>query len=209
MSGSLESVVRPRAGASAVVMFLLSATGVFAQQVEYRVVAEGNEARYRVREQLAGFDLPSDAVGTTTVVTGAIVIDADGKVVKESSKFTIDLTTLKTDSDMRDNYVRRNTLQTAEHASAVFVPTELRGVTFPLAATGDLTFQMVGELTLREVTKPVTWEVTAKVDGGTITGQAKTQFTFADFEMTKPSVRRVLSVNDEIRLEYDFRLVRQ
>jgi polyisoprenoid-binding protein YceI len=72
-----------------------------------------------------------------------------------------------------------------------------------------MTFQMVGELTLREVTRPVTWEVTAKVEGTTISGQAKTQFTFADFEMTKPSVRRVLSVNDEIRLEYDFRLVRQ
>lgn len=190
-------------------LLLLSATAVAAQQVEYRVAAEGNEARYRVREQLANIDFPSDAVGTTSAVTGAIVIGADGRIVKESSKFTIDLTTLATDSDMRDNFVRRNTLQTETHGSAVFVPTEFRGVTLPLPASGEMTFQMVGELTLREVTRPVTWEVTAKVEGTTISGQAKTQFTFADFEMTKPSVRRVLSVNDEIRLEYDFRLVRQ
>ena len=34
------------------------------------VAPEGNEVRYRVREQLAGFDLPNDAVGATGHVTG-------------------------------------------------------------------------------------------------------------------------------------------
>ncbi len=63
------------------------------------------------------------------------------------------------------------------------------------------------KLTIREVTKPVTWDVTARFVNGAVTGLAKTQFTFADFELPKPRVASVLSVDDEIRLEYEFRLV--
>ena len=44
------------------------------------VAPAGNEARYRVRELLAGFDLPKDAIGATKNVTGRVVIGADGKV---------------------------------------------------------------------------------------------------------------------------------
>jgi hypothetical protein len=65
----------------------------------------------------------------------------------------------------------------------------------------------VGDLTVRDQTRPVTWEVTAKLVQGVLTGQATTQFTFADFAINKPRVASVLSVNDDIRLELDFRLL--
>lgn len=171
------------------------------------VAGEGNEARYRVREQLASIDFPSDAVGKTSNVQGGIVLEADGRVVRDSSRFVIDLASLATDSERRDNFVRRNTLETETHPTAVFVPTELRGLRFPLPSMGDVAFTMVGDLTIRGVTRPTTWEVTAHVMNGTVSGEAKTSFTFADFELTKPRVRSVLSVNDDIRLEYTFRLV--
>ena len=171
------------------------------------VASEGNEARYRVREQLASIDFPSDAVGSTSGIQGELVLEADGRVVRDSSRIVIDLASLTTDSDRRDNYVRRNTLETETNPAAVFVPTELQGLTFPLPAMGDLTFRMVGDLTIKGVTRPTTWDVTAHVMNGTVSGEAKTSFTFADFELTKPRVRSVLTVNDDIRLEYTFRLV--
>ena len=189
---------------------LASATGLAAQddgRIRLVVAPEGNEARYLVREQLAGFDFPNDAVGRTTNVQGMIVVEADGSVVSDSSRFVIDMASLATDSDRRDNYVRRNTLETEAHPTAVFVPTDLRGLTFPLPSMGDVSFTVVGDLTIRGVTKPTTWEVTGHVMNGGISGEAKTSFTFEEFEMTKPSVRRVLSVNDDITLEYTFRLV--
>jgi polyisoprenoid-binding protein YceI len=187
-----------------------SANPVAAQAADDRmrltVAAEGNEARFRVREQLARIDFPSDAVGTTSNVTGALVLEADGRVVREASRFTIDMASLTTDSQRRDNYIRRRTLATDTFATAVFVPTELRGLAFPLR-DGEHTFQLVGDLTIRDATRPTTWDVTARVADGVVTGLAKTSFTFADFQMTKPRVGSVLSVEDEIRVEYDFRLV--
>lgn len=175
-------------------------------RVHLTVAPDGNEARFRVREQLARIDFPSDAVGTTTNVTGMLVLEADGRVVREQSRFTIDLSTLATDSDRRDNYIRRRTLVTDTFPTAVFVPTELRRLSFPLR-DGEHTFQLVGDLTLKEVTRPTTWDVTARVANGVVTGLAKTTFTFDTFEMTKPRVGSVLSVADDIRLEYEFRLV--
>jgi hypothetical protein len=59
------------------------------------------------------------------------------------------------------------------------------------------------------VTRPTTWNVTARFNGNQITGSATTAFTFADFELTQPRVPVLLSVADTIRLEYDFTLQRE
>ena len=53
----------------------------------------------------------------------------------------------------------------------------------------------------------VDWDVVGKVDNGGLSGEAKTSFKFADFELDKPRVRSVLSVEDDIGLEYTFALV--
>lgn len=175
--------------------------------IRYTVAPSGNEARYYVREQLARIDFPSDAVGVTTRIEGALVITAPDAISADQSRFVIDLASLASDSDRRDGYVRRNTLQTEMHPSAVFVPTAFDGLVFPLPATGPLTFRVTGDLTLRGVTRPVTWDVTATTADGAVAGEARTRFTFADFELDKPRVASVLSVADEICLEYTFVLV--
>src|SRR5215217_3567897 len=46
----------------------------------FEVAPAGNEARYRVREQLVGVDLPNDAVGATPEVSGSLLVYADGRV---------------------------------------------------------------------------------------------------------------------------------
>ena len=79
------------------------------------VAPDGNEVRYRVREQLVGLDLPNDAVGATSDVTGGIAFDAAGKLVPASSKFVVNVGTLKSDKDRRDGYVRGRILETTQY----------------------------------------------------------------------------------------------
>jgi polyisoprenoid-binding protein YceI len=175
--------------------------------VRYVVAPAGNEARYRVREQLAGFDLPKDAIGATRNVTGRVVIGADGKVVKDSSKVTIQLSDLKSDQGRRDNYLRRSTLETEKFPNAELVPVALEGLLMPIEPGSSQTFVVRGNLTVHGVTRPTTWQVTARGEGKDVVGTAATAFTFKDFALEQPRVPVVLSVADTIRLEYDFRFV--
>lgn len=169
-------------------------------------IADGSEANYRVREQLAGVSFPNDAVGVTRGVSGSIAFD-DGGAVAEGSSVVVDLTGLVSDQSRRDGFVRNNTLQTARFPTATFVPTALGGVTFPLPEGGEAEIEITGELTVRGVTRPVTWIGVATFDGNEVRLEAATTFTFADFELVKPRVASVLSVADQITLEIRLRLV--
>ncbi len=198
--------------ATAVAAMLAALASVHAappQAGEIRLILAptGNEAKFKVREQLAMLSMPNDAVGTTHAITGALVLGRDGAVVSGQSRFTVDLATLQTDRDRRDRYIKARTLQVDSFPTAVLVPTRLVGLTAPLPADGPMTFQLVGDLTIHGVTKPTTWEVTATGDHGTYTGTATTHVKFEDFGMAQPRVAIVLSVQDDITLEYDFHLV--
>ena len=189
---------------------LLAATPQPRAAIRFVPAAEGNEARYRVREQLVGLDFPNDAIGKTSKVDGSIMIGADGKLVRDSSRFTIDLRTLVSDQDRRDNFIRRNTIKTDSFPNAVFVPASAEGLPATLPATGPMAFTLSGDLTIHGVTRPTTWQVKAtRLASGAVTGTATTEFKFGDFNMTIPKVARVMSVDDRIALEYDFNLVPQ
>ncbi len=175
---------------------------------QWVVAPDGNEARYRVREQLAGISFPNDAVGATFAIGGGLVVDGAGGIVKDRSAFTIDLRELRSDQGRRDRYLAGRVLETERFPEAVFVPVSFRGFDGKLPASGPASFELHGEFTVRGATGPLIWRVTAWRDGGAIVGRAETAFPFEAFEIPIPRVARVLSVENEIRLELDFRLIR-
>jgi polyisoprenoid-binding protein YceI len=166
----------------------------------FELVPANSEASYSVREQLAGRDLPNDAVGKTQAVAGSITVNADGTIDATNSKFTVEAGTLKTDQSMRDGYVSGRVLETSKYPQIVFVPTGVSGLPAALPTSGDVTFQVTGNLTIKDATKPVTWDVTGTIANGEATGTATTSFTFEDFNLSQPKVPVVLSVVDKITL---------
>ena len=173
------------------------------------LASEGSSARYRVREQLMGHDFPNDAVGETKSLTGAIAFDANGKVIRDESRFTLDAGTFVSDQNRRDGYVRNRLLESEDYPTISLVPTEIRGVKLPLPKSGTAQIQMLGDLTVHGVTRPTTWNGTVQFNNAGVTGSASTVFTFEDIQMEQPRVPVLLSVADSIKLEIDFNLVRQ
>lgn len=188
-----------------------AATGKVMQSAALRfaLAPTGNAARYRVRERLVGHDLPNDAIGETKALTGAISFDADGKVIRQASKFTVDASTFASDKDRRDGFVRGRLLEADVYPMVMLVPTAVRGVSLPLPRSGSVPIEMSADLTVRDVTRPTIWKGTAQFADGRITGSAATSFTFDDIQMEQPRVPVLLSVADTIRLEIDFSLVQQ
>ncbi len=172
-------------------------------------LADSNVARFIAKETFVGVELPFEPVGVTPGVKGSIAFGADGKVDAKESKITVDLTLLKTDNSARDNQLKRQTLETTQYPDAVLVPTAITGLASPIPLNGTLTFTLTGDLTIRNVTKPTTWTVTATAKDGKYTGTAKTTIRFDQFDLKKPTSMRVLSIVDDLRLEYDFVMVRK
>jgi polyisoprenoid-binding protein YceI len=166
----------------------------------------GNEVRYRVRERLVELDMPNDAIGRTGEVTGAIVLDSAGKVIPSASGFTVEVSGLISDRDRRDRFVRERLLETDKHPTVELVPKAIRGLKLPLPTSGSGTFELLGNLTVKGVTRPTVWKVDATFSQEGATGVSTTAFTFEDFDLTQPRVPVLLSVADTIRLEYAFRL---
>lgn len=178
-----------------------------ASQTTFELAPAGNQARYRVQEQLVGVDLPGEAVGVTSAITGGIVLDSTGRVVPAQSKITVNITGLKSDSGARDRVIQGRTLHTSQFPTVEIVPQELAGLKYPWPASGELEFELRGDLTIHGVTKPWTWRVSATPKDGGLAGRATTSFAFGDFGMTPPTSFRVLSVQDKVTLEYDFHFV--
>ncbi|HVF41198.1 MAG TPA: YceI family protein [Gemmatimonadaceae bacterium] len=174
--------------------------------IRLNVADTGNEVRYRIREQLVRLPRPNDAIGKTAQVSGGISISEDGRIVAGESKFVVNAAGLTSDSDRRDNFVRRRVLETEQFPTVEFAALSVRGLPSPLPKSGTHTFELIGNLTVRGVTRPTRWQVTATPAGQTVKGSAVTAFTFTDFKIDQPRVPVVLSVADTIRLEYDFNL---
>jgi len=167
----------------------------------------GNEARYRVREQFVGVNLPNDAVGATSDITGALVLDETGQVVPGPSRFVVDIRGLESDSANRDRVIQGRVLETDRFPTVDVAVTALRGLPWPLPQTGELAFELLADMTVHGETRPSTWQVAATPRDGGLAGTATTSFTFGEFGMPVPTSFRILSVEDNVRLEYDFHLV--
>ncbi|MBL0938765.1 MAG: YceI family protein [Gemmatimonadaceae bacterium] len=177
--------------------------------VRYRTSGEGNKARYRVRERLIGKELDNDAVGETPVISGTIALDRLNMVVADESGFSADVSKLKSSEMRRDKFVRSHILMVDSFPVTTFRATAVKELSQPLPNAGNTTFRLVGDLTVKGVTRPTTWVVTAFVNGDKLTGQAITRFTFKEFGIRQPRLPILHSVADTITLEYDFVMTRQ
>ena len=167
------------------------------------IIQDGTTARYIVGEQLARVSVPRDAVGETRDVTGTIVFNEDGSVLPEASVITVGVNGLRSDESRRDGYLSRNSIQTSRFPDATFAINGTEGLVWPLPSEGIVSFTLLGDMTIRDVTRPVTLDVDAEFTGDSFIAIASTIITFDQFDMSKPRLAFILSVEDEIRLELD------
>lgn len=174
----------------------------------WTVLAEGaSQAGFRIEEEFIG-GISHTAVGRSSEVTGSIAIA--GTDVTEGT-FTVDLTALEFTDDpptgsvgSRAGAMEGRGLETARFPEASFV------LTSPIAlgrlpADGEtLTVEATGELTLRGVTREITFSLDALVDRDTIrvASTDPVPITLADHGIEPPTAPIVASVADEGSFEF-------
>ena len=166
-------------------------------------VDASSKAMIRVREQLVRLPSPVDALITIGGAQGAFALNPDGTFAP-NSKLSVDMTTITTDDRQRTDSIRRDPLEVTRFRTSELVPKTTTGLTLPLPSAGEFTFKLIGDLTLHGVTKSVSFDVRATRAGGklTATATANPSWKFGDFGMQPPTSFSVLSIVDEIRMEF-------
>ena len=166
-------------------------------------VDPSSKATVKVREQLVRLPSPIDALINIAGAQGAFTLNPDGTFAS-NSKISVDMTTVTTDDRQRTDSIRRDPLEVTRFRTAELVPKTTIGLTLPLPTSGEFTFKLIGDLTLHGVTKTVSFDVrAARADGKlTATATASPSWKFGDFGMEPPTSFSVLSIVDEIRMEF-------
>lgn len=199
---SAPPISTPSASASATVSPTAAASPLPAGARRLAVVPDRSTATIRVREQVAGVPAPGDAVLTTSAFKGTLVLLADGTFAS-GSLLSADLDTLKSDSDLRDEWIKVNTLNTRIYPRAEFSPIRVTGVPLPLAPNGEWNATIDGTMKIHGVERQISWPLQVTRSSGETRVRGSTAFKFGDYGMAVPANRLILSVVDEVRLEVD------
>ena len=168
---------------------------------EWAVVAD-SVVGYRVKEILFGQD--TEGVGRTSAATGSLVI-ANNEVT--SAEFSVDMTTIKSDSSRRDRQVDNRILDTATYPTATFALKDPIALTPEALAGSDFTVTTIGTLTLRGVTKDIPVTPVARLVNNVIEVNGSIEIVFAEWQIPDPSISAIV-VEDRGLLEFLIRFSR-
>ena len=179
----------------------------------FRIVAEASEVSYTVEEEFFsgavsrfGKELGFfTAVGRTNEIEGQFTVQLDGDTPEAvSGEFDVDISALTSDDSRRDRVIRERFLESAKYPQAAFVVTEAKGLPESYQAGQEVSFKLLGDMTIREVTKPVPFDVTATFDGDTLSGVATTQILMTDFGFNPPGFAGMMQAENEALITVDF-----
>ncbi len=171
--------------------------------VVYQIVQQGSEVRFIIDEVLNG--APKTVFGITDQVSGEIALDWSDPSSVQVGTILVNARTLTTDNDFRNRAIKNQILVTDTYEFVTFVPTQITGLPASVAANEPYEFQIVGDLTVRDVTREVVFDtIVVPASDTQLEGSAAATIRYADFGITIPQARSVTSVSDEVRLEIEF-----
>jgi polyisoprenoid-binding protein YceI len=145
-------------------------------------VTDASELGYRVKEILFGVD--TEGVGRTNQITGSLII-SDTQVT--DAEFVVDVASIESDEGRRDNQFRGRIMSTDEFPTATFTLTEPIELGTEAIEGATVEAEATGELTLRGVTNPVVFDVSARLENGKIGVLGNIPVVFAEYGIANPS----------------------
>lgn len=178
---------------------------------KYKIVPDKSKARYKVGEVFINqgnqYNL---AEGTTGDISGELAIDRANPSRSTIGEIKVDISKLASDSERRDDMIRGGWLESNKFPTATFKTKRLEGLpTTPYTDGQELKFKIIGDLTVRTVTKEITFDATAKIVNGVLTGTAVAKFNMTDFGFDPPSILGILKAENAVELVMTIEATRQ
>ena len=159
------------------------------------IVGEESEITFTVEEELGrNIGVRFDAVISGTGLAGVANLAGD-----EPSVVFLDLHSLESDQQFRDQYIRTRLF--SDTPEAVVTVDKLTDLPQSFLDGEETTGQLNGSLQIGETVTPLVFDVTARKDGDTINILGTTTFTWEQLGLTKPSARAVVYLAEEVRVQ--------
>jgi polyisoprenoid-binding protein YceI len=169
----------------------------------FQIRAGDSKASFTLDEVLNGS--PKTVVGTTDQIAGELGVDPSDLSSAKIGPITINARTLATDSSQRDRAIKNLILSTDTFELITFTPTAISGLSGSGAPGQPYSFQISGNLTIRDITKPVTFTATVQAESASrLSGKASASINRDDFGLSIPSVPFVANVSQQVALEIAF-----
>lgn len=185
-----------------------SSSGELAAAVDgattFELVQAETEARFLIDEILSGN--PFTVVGRANQVAGQLLIDPANPAAAQMGPVTVNARTFVTDNSSRNRAIQNVILQTGAFEFITFTPKQLLGLPASVAVGDTFTFQVVGDLQIKDQVGEVTFDVSVTVESETrLSGLASATVAREQFGLgliqTPP---QVASVSPQLILELDF-----
>lgn len=178
-------------------------TAIPLQPVVFEIVQAESEARFSLGELLRGN--PNTVVGVTDQVAGQLSVDLSYPDTTQVGQIVVNARTLVTDNEFRNRAISNQILDTNQYELITFTPTELIGLPEKVQVGDTVSFQMAGDLTIRDTTQSVTFDVSLTITSADrLEGSAQATVRRSDYGLIIPQVPGVASVDEEVLLEIDF-----
>ncbi|GAC1553292.1 MAG: hypothetical protein NVS2B7_29230 [Herpetosiphon sp.] len=167
------------------------------------IVPAESTVQFSVDELLNG--KPNTVIGKTREVAGEIAVDPSEPAKSQVGTITVNARTLVTDNDFRNRAIQNRILTTAQFEFITFTPTGITSLPNRIEIGHPFSFMLSGNLTIRDVTRAVTFETTVTAASQTrLEGKARATVAYADYHLSIPQVRQVASIGDHVVIQIDF-----
>lgn len=169
----------------------------------YEISQSESEVRFELDEDLRG--VRTTVVGTTDQVAGQIALDLSDLATAQVGEIQINARTLATDNNFRNRAIQNEILDTGEFEFFSFMPTAVNGLPVSATVGEEISFNIEGVLTIRDISEPVTFTVVATAVSDTqISGSATATVLRDTYGLTIPNVPNVANVENEVDLIINF-----
>jgi polyisoprenoid-binding protein YceI len=147
------------------------------------------------------------AIGVTDQVEGELSLIFDPSPLLSRGEFRVDISALTSDDQRRDNRIREQHLESLRFPITTFKPTAIENFPGDYTEGQPVTFDVSGEMTIRNVTQPMTFAVTATLDGSTLSGTATGTLLMTDYGFDPPEIPNFMTAENEVLVTIDFTAV--
>ncbi|MCP5099167.1 MAG: YceI family protein, partial [Chloroflexi bacterium] len=161
----------------------------------FEIDQEQSEARFTIKEVLRGED--TTVVGVANAMAGQIALDLEDPSSAQVGEIAINARSLITDNNFRNRAIANEILLTGMFEFITFVPTDILDLPETVAVGESYEFQIVGDLTVTNQTREVTFDtIVTAVSETKLSGIASTEILYAEFGIVIPFAMAVNAVED-------------